>query len=59
MKYLPGLDNLFLNQETPTQHMHVGGLGIYDPSTAAGGQVNFKTVLDFFVQRMSDAPQEK
>lgn len=56
MKYLSGLDNLFLNQETPTQHMHVGGLGIYNPSSAPGGRVRFKTVLDFFLQRMADAP---
>ncbi len=56
MKYLSGIDNLFLNQETPTQHMHVGGLGIYDPTSAPGGAVRFKDVLAFFDQRMSAAP---
>ncbi len=56
MKYLSGIDNLFLNQETSTQYMHVGGLGIYDPSTAAGGKVRFKTVLDFFTSQMGSTP---
>lgn len=56
MKYLSGLDNLFLNQETETQHMHVGGLGLYNPSTAPGGFVRFKNVLDFFTERMAVAP---
>jgi len=56
MKYLSGLDNLFLEQETSTQHMHVAGLGIYDPSSAPGGQVRFKTVLDFFTGRLNESP---
>jgi diacylglycerol O-acyltransferase len=56
MKYLSGLDNLFLEQETHSQHMHVGGIAVYDPSTAQGGKVRFKTVLDFFTSRMSEAP---
>jgi diacylglycerol O-acyltransferase len=56
MRYLSGLDNLFLEQETHSQHMHVAGLGIYDPSTAAGGKVRFKTVLDFFTARIAEEP---
>ncbi len=55
MEYLSGLDNLFLHQESLTQHMHVAGLGIYDPSTAPGGHVRFKSVLNFITQRMADA----
>ena len=39
MKQLSGMDNLFLAIEDSNQHMHVGGLGIYDPSTAPGGKV--------------------
>jgi len=56
MKYLSGMDNLFLSQETPKQYMHVGGLGIYNPSTAEGGFVRFKSIIEFFTQRLSTAP---
>jgi WS/DGAT/MGAT family acyltransferase len=56
MKYLSGMDNLFLSQETSTQHMHVGGLGLYNPCTAPGGFVRFKNILDFFTERLSEAP---
>lgn len=55
MKYLSGMDNLFLSQETTNQHMHVGGLGIYNPSTAEGGFVRFKAIIDFFTERLSAA----
>lgn len=56
MRYLSGLDNLFLEQETHAQHMHVAGLGIYDPSSAPGGKVRFKSILDFFTRQMADQP---
>jgi WS/DGAT/MGAT family acyltransferase len=52
MKQLSGLDNLFLNQEKRNQYMHVAALGIYDPSTAPGGQVRFKQILEFFTSRL-------
>jgi WS/DGAT/MGAT family acyltransferase len=35
--------------------MHVAGLGIYDPSTAPGGKVRFKQILDFFSRRLDSA----
>jgi WS/DGAT/MGAT family acyltransferase len=47
------MDNLFLALEDNNQHMHVGGLGIYDPSTAPGGKVRFKGVLEFFEKRLN------
>ncbi len=53
MKQLSGLDNLFLGLEKPNQYMHVAALGIYDPSTAPGGQVRFKSILDFFTNRLN------
>jgi diacylglycerol O-acyltransferase / wax synthase len=34
MKRLSGADAAFLYMETPSSHMHVAGIGIYDPSTA-------------------------
>jgi diacylglycerol O-acyltransferase / wax synthase len=52
MKQLSGSDNLFLAQEKGNQRTHVGGLAIYDPSTAPGGAVRFKAVLEFFTRRL-------
>ena len=52
MRQLSGLDNLFLALESGNQHLHVAGLGIYDPSTAPEGRVRFKAVLNFFVNRL-------
>jgi len=51
MKRLSGLDTLFLANENKRQHMHIAALGIYDPSTAPGGKVRFKSILDFFERR--------
>ena len=55
MKLLSGTDNLFLHMEQGNQYMHVAGLGIYDPSTAPGGKVRFKQILDFFARRLDSA----
>jgi diacylglycerol O-acyltransferase len=56
MKQLSGTDNLFLQMEHGNQHLHVAGLGIYDPSTAPGGKVRFKDVLHFFESRLDASP---
>ncbi|NJD30897.1 MAG: wax ester/triacylglycerol synthase family O-acyltransferase [Gammaproteobacteria bacterium] len=56
MKQLSGMDNMFLHLEHGNQYMHVAGLGIYDPSTAAGGFVRFKDILKFFEARLDSAP---
>ena len=45
MEQLSGLDASFLYMETATTPMHVGGLQIYDPSTAPGGEVTFEQLL--------------
>lgn len=45
MEQLSGLDASFLYLETPATPMHVGGLQIYDPSTAPGGEVTFDQLL--------------
>ncbi len=55
MKLLSGTDSLFLHMEQGNQYMHVAGLGIYDPSTAPGGKVRFKQILDFFSRRLDSA----
>ena len=56
MKQLSGMDNVFLHLEHGDQYMHVAGLGIYDPSTAPGGNVRFKDILKFFESRLDSAP---
>ena len=55
MKYLSGMDNLFLAMDKGNQHLHVASLGIYDPSTASGGKVRFKAILSYFSSRLNVA----
>lgn len=45
MQQLSGMDASFLYLETANSPMHIGGLCIYDPSTAPGGKVSFKQIL--------------
>jgi diacylglycerol O-acyltransferase len=56
VKQLSGMDSVFLRLEHGNQYMHVAGLGIYDPSTAPGGFVRFKDILQFFESRLDAAP---
>lgn len=51
VQQLSGLDASFLYLETPNSPMHIGGLTIYDPSTAKGGKVGFKQILANVAQR--------
>lgn len=55
MEQLSGLDASFLYLETGNMPMHIGGLAIYDQSTAPGGAVTFKDILNFFEKRMHKA----
>lgn len=57
MKQLGVLDSAFINLENPNTPQHVGGLGIYDPSTAPGGAVRFKDVIANFEERLQTMPQ--
>jgi WS/DGAT/MGAT family acyltransferase len=52
VEQLSGLDSLFLSTEQGNVYNHVAALGIYDPSTAPGGKVRFKSVLNYFRQRL-------
>ena len=56
MKQLGILDSAFINLEQTNTPQHVGGLGIYDPSTAPGGFVRFKDVISGFERRLSKQP---
>ena len=56
MKQLGVLDSAFVNLEQNNTPQHVGGLGIYDPSTAPGGFVRFKQVIASFERRLNRQP---
>ncbi len=56
MKQLGILDAAFINLEQSNTPQHVGGLGIYDPSTAPGGFVRFKDVISGFERRLGSMP---
>ena len=55
MQQLSGMDASFLYAETPRAHMAGGGIAIYDPSTAPGGRVTFKGILDHIDKRLHEA----
>ncbi len=56
MKQLGILDAAFINLEQTNTPQHVGGLGIYDPSSAPGGFVRFKQVIANFERRLQQNP---
>ncbi|MCX2981532.1 wax ester/triacylglycerol synthase family O-acyltransferase [Halieaceae bacterium IMCC14734] len=56
MKQLGVLDSAFINLEQSNTPQHVGGLGIYDPSSAPDGFVRFKQVIANFEQRLQRMP---
>jgi WS/DGAT/MGAT family acyltransferase len=68
MKQLSGHDASFIYLETPKAHMAGASLLIYDPSTAPGGKVTFKGILenlehrlhlaDMFRQRLVRVPMD-
>jgi diacylglycerol O-acyltransferase / wax synthase len=55
MQQLSGQDASFVYMETPSTPMHIGSVGIYDPSTAPGGFVRFKDILQFVESRLGGA----
>lgn len=55
MQQLSGQDASFVYLETPHTPMHIGSVGIYDPSTAPGGFVRFKDILRFIESRLNGA----
>jgi diacylglycerol O-acyltransferase len=55
MQRLSGLDAAFVYLETPTNHMHVGLVGVFDPSTTPGGY-SFAKVRARVESRLSLVP---
>lgn len=55
MQQLSAQDASFVYLETPHTPMHIGSVGIYDPSTAPGGFVRFKDILRFIESRLGGA----
>lgn len=56
MQQLTGLDASFLYAETKNAPQHIGGLSIWDPSTAPGGVVRFKRIIQTMEERAHLAP---
>lgn len=56
MKQLGILDSAFINLEHANTPQQIGGFGIYDPSTAPGGFVRFKSVLANVERRLIQLP---
>ncbi len=56
MKQLSVLDSAFINLEHPNTPQHIGGLGIYDQSTAPDGPVRFKEVIASFERKLKKLP---
>lgn len=56
MKQLGILDAAFINLEQNNTPQHIGGIGIYDPSSAPGGFVRFKDVIASFERRLGNLP---
>lgn len=52
MKQMQGLDAAFVAMEQSSAPVHIGSLLIYDPSTAPGGFVRFKDILNFYGDRL-------
>ena len=56
MQQLTSLDAQFLAIETPRTYGHVGGLAIYDPSTAPGGDVTQADICRLVGERLHLLP---
>ncbi len=56
MQQISGLDATFLFMETQNAPMHIGSVGIFDPSTAPGGVVRFKRIIQTVKERAHLAP---
>ncbi len=53
MKQLSPMDSAFINLENSNTPQHVGSLAIYDVTTAPGGFVRFKDLINNYEQRLN------
>jgi WS/DGAT/MGAT family acyltransferase len=53
MRQLTGSDAFFLYSDKPGQHQHISTIYLYDQSTAPGGTVRFKSILEHVRDRLS------
>jgi diacylglycerol O-acyltransferase / wax synthase len=56
MKQLTPVDSFFVFNEQRNAPLHIGPIMIYDPSTAEGGFVRFKDILNTFETRLYRSP---
>jgi WS/DGAT/MGAT family acyltransferase len=56
MQQLSGQDAMFLHAELDGLPQHIGGVSIYDQSTAPGGKVRFKQILAMLESRLHLSP---
>lgn len=56
MQQLTGQDAMFLHAEIDGLPQHIGGVSIYDQSTAPGGKVRFKQILEMLERRLHLSP---
>jgi WS/DGAT/MGAT family acyltransferase len=56
MHQLTGLDASFLYLETPNAPMHISSLNVYDQTTAEGGKVRFKDIIENLNRRVRALP---
>lgn len=56
MHQLSGQDAMFLHAELDGLPQHIGGVSIYDQSTAPGGKVRFKDILALLQSRLHLSP---
>jgi diacylglycerol O-acyltransferase / wax synthase len=56
MQQLSGQDAMFLHAEIDGMPQHIGGVSIYDQSTAPDGKVRFKQILSMLERRLHLSP---
>jgi WS/DGAT/MGAT family acyltransferase len=52
MRQLSGSDAFFLYSDKPGRHQHLSTIYLYDPSSAPGGAVDFRTILEHVRDRI-------
>ena len=56
MRQLSSLDAQFLAMESPSTYGHVGGLALFDPSTAPGGRLAAEDLCRVVSRRIDQLP---